>query len=47
MKHHRLSMKHLSYTMADKLLNYTVLELVCMVPSKIENFSEVVLSLKK
>jgi hypothetical protein len=41
MKHRRLSMEHFSYPMADKLLNYTILEFVCMVPIKIENFSQV------
>ena len=45
-KHRRLSMKHFSYPMADKLFNYAILEFVCMVPSNIEIFSKVVLSLK-
>jgi hypothetical protein len=36
MKHNRLSMKNFSNAMADKMSNYTKLELVCMIPSKIE-----------
>jgi hypothetical protein len=36
MKHNRLSMKNFANPMADKLSNYTKLELVCMIPSKIK-----------
>jgi hypothetical protein len=36
MKHNRLSMKNFANPMANKLSNYTKLELVCMIPSKIK-----------
>ena len=36
MRHNRLSMKHFSYPMANKVSNNTKLEFICMIPSKIE-----------
>jgi hypothetical protein len=36
MKHNRLSMKHFSYTMANKMSDYTKFEFICMIPSKIK-----------
>ena len=42
MKHCRLSMEHFPYPMAHKLLNYTIFEFICMIPSKFEIFSQVV-----
>ena len=35
-------MEHFPYPMAHKLLNYTIFEFICMIPSKFEIFSQVV-----
>jgi hypothetical protein len=46
MKHNRLSMKHFSYTMTNKLLHYTILEFVRMIPSKNKCFKSYTVNIK-